>query len=119
MLELVFIMPVCLRRVLACAGMGMGDGGLLQRVDTALTCKDVPVTPHSPPLYIGFFLDDRKDKMNIPLPLGNTDTPRLYFPRTLMKCHFHAYGGVFHAPVEEESPASSGTDLFAEVLEIL
>lgn len=82
-----------------------GNGGLFHQGDTAWTWEDVHLTPRSPPCCTGFFLDDRKAKINISLPLGNTNTPRLYFPGTLMEFHFHAYGGVFHAPVKEESPA--------------
>lgn len=76
----------------------METGGLFHQGDTASTREDVPLTPCSPPCCTGFFLDDLKAKINISLPLGNTSTPRLYFPGTLIEFHFHA-------PVEEESPA--------------
>lgn len=36
-----------------------------------------------------------------------------------IKFYVHEYGGVFHAPVEEENPASSVTDSFSAVLEII
>lgn len=63
-------------------------GGLFHQGDAASTWEDVPLTHRSPPGRAGFFPDDCKAEINIPLALGNTGTPRLYFPGTLIELPF-------------------------------